>query len=41
MALPYKEHAIEKNLSKMFFCKGIPYLVVLDGLTGELRNYEA
>ena len=39
MALPYKKRAIKQKLDEKLRCRGIPYFVVLDGITGEVGNY--
>jgi thiol-disulfide isomerase/thioredoxin len=36
LALPYDKRELKENLSTKYNCHGIPYLVILDGSTGEV-----
>lgn len=36
LCLPYAERALKETLAKKYGCNGIPYLVILDGKTGEV-----
>lgn len=39
-ALPYSERDLKKQLAEKYECSGIPYLVILDGKTGEILTLE-
>lgn len=40
LALPYSLRDLKKSLAEKYKCKGIPYLVLLNGSTGEIVSLE-